>query len=104
MDPNSGPVLNLFPSQSANPRIAATKIRLIAVLMTKEEDAISDFSCASPLLLANLTWAFFKRPLLVASKIEVVVRNSAQVPICAGVSQRIKKTKFARPKSVRENR
>jgi hypothetical protein len=83
--------------------IARTKIKLIAELMTKEEDAITDFSTSSPLLLANLTCAFFNNPLLVASKMEVVVRKSAQVPICAGESHRIKKTKFARPNSVREN-
>ena len=50
-------------------------------LIRKEEEAMAVFSGLWISELTYLMWAFFSRPLLVASKIVMIVRKMAQVPI-----------------------
>jgi hypothetical protein len=48
--------------------------------------------------------AFLIRPLFVASKMAVMVKKSAHVPICVCDSERISTIKLTKPKKVTENR
>ena len=73
-------------------------------MITSEDEAINDCSCLSELELTNLMWALLTKPLFVISKMDVTIRNKAQIPICSGVRILISITKLINPKIVREKR
>jgi hypothetical protein len=84
--------------------IRITKTILMEALIRNEEEATSVCSSGSSLPLTYLMWAFFNRALFVDSKIPVIVRNNAQVPIWSIVNFRVSRTKLINPKNVSENR
>jgi hypothetical protein len=77
---SSIPILNHLPNQLEKKRIKAMKTILIEELIRKEEEAIAVFSSGLLLVLTYLICAFFSKFVLVASKMPVSVRNSAQEP------------------------
>lgn len=76
---------------------------VINTLIRNDDDAMDIFSFKSLLPLTYFICAFFKSPLLVASKTEVTVKNKAQVPISAVLNTRANIIKFISPKKVSEN-
>ena len=54
---------------------------LMDKLMMNEEEAMAVFSGLWISELTYFMWAFFSKPLFVASKIVMIVRKRAQVPI-----------------------
>ena len=84
--------------------ITIINTRLTIKFIIKDEDAITTFSSSMFELLTYRTCAFFSKPLLVASKMEVNVRNNAQIPISVCENTRTRIIKFINPKKVSENR
>lgn len=80
------------------------KKRVMAALIRNEEEAISACTSGSSMLLTYLIWAFFSSALLVSSKMPVIVRNRAHMPIWSTVSLRVSSTRLMNPKKVSENR
>ena len=56
------------------------------------------------MLLAYLICAFFNKELLLSSKMPVMVRNRAHMPIWFTVRMRVSNTRLRKPKKVSENR
>jgi hypothetical protein len=70
----------------------------------KEEEAMAARSRTSSVPLTNLTCAFFSNEVLVASKMVVTTRNSAQVPICGFDRYLTSNMKLISPNRVTEKR
>ena len=100
---SSAPILNQWPSQLAKKIMNVIKTRLRAALIRREDEAMATFSSSSSWALTYLIWAFFKRLLLVCSKMVVMARKMAQVPACALVRERRSNARLRNPKKVREN-
>jgi hypothetical protein len=80
------------------------KKMLMQRFIINEEDAIADFSSSLLVALTNIMCAFFSKPLFVASKRVVIVKNNAHVPISALLNCLISTIKFTNPKTNREHR
>lgn len=101
---SSSPALSMLLIQPEKKMRKTINTNVINTLIRKDDEATDIFSFKSSLPLTYLICAFFKSPLLVASKTEVTVKNKAQVPISAVLNARARMIKFIRPKKVSENR
>ena len=101
---NSIPVWSQWLSSPEKRQMNAMNRRVMERLIRREEEAMTVFSPCVPLALTYRIWAFFRRPLLVVSKIEVTTRKSAQTPICGLDRWRISTIRLINPNSVMEKR